>query len=306
MITCDTSFNTPCDLFMKVPVSLCIVSTAGEMLAINNKFIDLFEYELNDIPYISEWIAESNPLIQNREKALDRWIKKLTASVEDLVPFSCMLKSKNDKIIEVEISGTSITEGFLASILDVTEQNKNNRLISELAFYDPLTKLANRRLFYDRFTKLLAINKRNSSYNAFMVIDLNKFKPLNDIYGHLAGDNVLIEVSNRLKGAIRETDTVARFGGDEFVLLLGDATTSKDTAKDIATVIATRIYETLALPHLIKNPKTKKTDKYYCTGSIGISLFNGINNNDSDNIIHQADEAMYKAKTDKINFVFAE
>lgn len=94
--------------------------------------------------------------------------------------------------------------------------------VRQLAFYDPLTKLPNRRLLGDRLNQAMAASKRNACYCALMMLDLDIFKPLNDTRGHLVGDLLLIEVARRLNACVREVDSVARIGGDEFVVLLSD------------------------------------------------------------------------------------
>ena len=105
---------------------------------------------------------------------------------------------------------------------DVTERKMVEQKIKEFAFYDTLTQLPNRRLLDDRLEQAIAACKRSGRYGAVMFLDLDNFKPLNDKYGHKAGDLFLVEVARRLAGCVREVDTVARFGGDEFVVVLSE------------------------------------------------------------------------------------
>ena len=94
-------------------------------------------------------------------------------------------------------------------------------------FFDPLTKLPSRRLLTDWLNQALAASRRSGSFSALIFLDLDNFKPLNDAQGHVVGDLLLVEVANRLKACVRDIDTVARFGGDEFVVLLGELTTER-------------------------------------------------------------------------------
>ncbi len=107
---------------------------------------------------------------------------------------------------------------FEGTAKEITVQKALEETVRRMAFYDSLTKLPNRRLLTDRLNQIMAASKRSSSYAALMFLDLDNFKPLNDAHGHGVGDLLLIEVAKRLTDAIREMDTVARFGGDEFVV----------------------------------------------------------------------------------------
>src|SRR5690606_5221538 len=110
--------------------------------------------------------------------------------------------------------------GFLAVIRDVTEIRKAEQELRQLAFHDPLTGLANRRLLEDHLHQARPFPAREHAWAAVMLLDLDKFKELNDRHGHDSGDQLLIETARRLRNAVREIDTVARLGGDEFVVIL--------------------------------------------------------------------------------------
>jgi PAS domain S-box-containing protein len=109
---------------------------------------------------------------------------------------------------------------YVAAFSDITEHKRAEEQIEQLAFYDPLTRLPNRRLFHDRFDQALAASARNNTRGALMFLDLDGFKGLNDQHGHVMGDALLAEVARRLTASVRETDTVARLGRDEFVVVL--------------------------------------------------------------------------------------
>ena len=124
---------------------------------------------------------------------------------------------------------------------DISEQVRLEEQVKEMAFHDPLTKLANRRLLDNRISLALAVNRRSRSHSALLFIDLDNFKSLNDSHGHEAGDLLLIEAAQRLKSCVREVDTIARIGGDEFVVLLTELEAEEGIAKQHALEVAEKI-----------------------------------------------------------------
>lgn len=149
-----------------------------------------------------------------------------------------------------------IVVGAIATFLDITDRRKSEALIYNLAFFDTLTQLPNRRLFIDRLTQSLAATKRSGQCGAVMFIDLDNFKSLNDTHGHALGDLLLIEVAHRISSCLRELDTVARFGGDEFVVLLDNLGDDKVVAAKVASLIAEKVRTSLLLPYFLS-----KTDE---------------------------------------------
>ncbi|BBE51860.1 Cyclic di-GMP phosphodiesterase Gmr [Ferriphaselus amnicola] len=181
---------------------------------------------------------------------------------------------------------------------DVTERKRHEEQIHLLAFYDALTKLPNRRLMNDRLSQTIAVSKRSGTYGALMFLDLDNFKPLNDSHGHAVGDSLLIEVANRLKICVREMDTVARFGGDEFVVMLSELGEDKVAATALARIVTEKILAKLAEPYVLKAVDEHGVDTivtHHCTASIGIVVFNGAEAK-QDTILKCADDAMYAAK----------
>lgn len=160
--------------------------------------------------------------------------------------------------------------------------------INELAFFDQLTGLPNRTLLIDRLKQSMAASSRNNTYGALLLIDLDNFKTLNDTLGHDMGDLLLKRVGQRLTTSIRSGDTVARFGGDEFVLVLqGLDMVETDAASQVETV-AGKILSALNQPYQLDDVS------YRCTPSIGVTLFKG--QMASDDLLKQADLAMYRSK----------
>jgi diguanylate cyclase (GGDEF)-like protein len=187
---------------------------------------------------------------------------------------------------------------FVAIMHDITERKQAEAQIHNLAFYDTLTRLPNRRLLNDRLGQTMAASKRNGRHAALMFLDLDNFKPLNDTHGHDVGDLLLIEVARRLTGCVRETDTVARFGGDEFVVILSELETDKADSATHAGIVAEKIRSALAEPYLLTRKQedgTAMSVEHHCTSSIGIVIF--INHEASpEEVLKCADMAMYQAK----------
>ena len=168
--------------------------------------------------------------------------------------------------------------------------------IRNMAFHDSLTDLPNRRLLHDRMEMALAGNKRTGQHGALLMIDLDNFKPLNDRHGHAAGDHLLVEVARRLRGCVREIVTVARIGGDEFVVLLTGLDRDPAKAADESLGVAEKIRAALARPYVVLlNQGTDQFVEHVCSCSIGVALAGHLDT-DQPQIIHRADDAMYQAK----------
>ncbi|MDP3333093.1 MAG: PAS domain S-box protein [Methylococcaceae bacterium] len=192
---------------------------------------------------------------------------------------------------------------FIGVTRDITEHKLMEDQVRQLAFYDPLTKLANRRLLNDRLSQAINSSKRSACYGALMFLDLDNFKPLNDTHGHVVGDLLLIDAAARVKSCVREVDTVARFGGDEFVVMLSELDVDKAASKLQALNIAEKIRAALFKPYLLdinKDVEADATVEHHCSASIGVVVF--LNHEGSqDDLLEMADTAMYQAKEDGRN-----
>ncbi len=188
---------------------------------------------------------------------------------------------------------------------DITERMEKEQETYNFAFYDALTQLPNRRLLNDRLDQAMATSKRSGRYGALIFLDLDNFKLLNDTHGHAMGDLLLPEVGRRITGCLREMDTVARFGGDEFVLVLCELDKDKTRSTLQSSVVAEKIHATLAEPYELKLQREDSIEaaiEYHGTASIGVVLF--INHEASrENILNQADIAMYQAKAAGRNLI---
>jgi len=200
----------------------------------------------------------------------------------------------------IELSLSSVLKdgkwNAIGIIRDITERKEMEDKINELAFYDYLTKLPNRRLFHDRLNQTIAGSKRSEKYAALIFLDLDNFKPLNDTYGHSTGDLLLIEAAIRLKHCVREMDTVARVGGDEFIIIINELDENKEKSMAEVNVLAKKVLSALSAPYLfdIKSDKASKIE-YHCTASIGVSIFKA-DEQSKENLLQHADIAMYEAK----------
>jgi diguanylate cyclase (GGDEF)-like protein/PAS domain S-box-containing protein len=213
---------------------------------------------------------------------------------------TAMHKSGEEFPIELAISAFRFHDSWhaLGIIRDITERKQMEDQVRQLAFYDPLTKLPNRRLLNDRLSQTMVSSKRNGHYAALLVLDLDNFKPLNDAHGHAVGDMLLVEAANRLKMCVREMDTVSRFGGDEFVVLLNELGIEEIQAASQAGIVAEKIRAALSEPYrlVVKNNANIETIvEHVCSASIGVIVFINHKVTEGD-ILKWADAAMYQAK----------
>ena len=188
--------------------------------------------------------------------------------------------------------------GYHGITREITERKQLEDQVRQLAFYDPLTRLPNRRLLNDRLSQALAASRRSACYAALMFLDLDNFKSLNDAHGHGVGDLLLMEVANRLRNCVRGVDTVARFGGDEFVVMLGELDPNKAQSFELARTVAEKIHTSLSEPYLLAARPEGMADPtvaHRCSASIGAVVFSG-NEASQNDVLRWADAAMYQAK----------
>ena len=204
-------------------------------------------------------------------------------------------RRKNGELYLGRLSITAVTdeedqvENYVAVLSDITEKRKADETIRNLAYYDPLTELPNRRLLRDRLHQAMSSSASTRRFAAVLFIDLDHFKELNDTRGHDVGDLLLVEVARRLSAGVRSTDTVARQGGDEFVIIVSDLSADAVAAMKEAAAIAEGIRTSLNRPYLLSGYE------YHSTPSIGINVFAG-HEQRVDELLKRADVAMYQAK----------
>ncbi|MDX1933224.1 MAG: EAL domain-containing protein [Capsulimonadales bacterium] len=213
------------------------------------------------------------------------------------------LRREDDTYIPVLVRGTVLRDRtgrptrFAGSILDLSERKRYESHVHQLAFFDPLTDLPNRRLLSDRLRQSLLSSAENGQAIAVLMIDLDRFKRLNDTHGHAAGDQLLCAVARRLRDAVRPYDTVARLGGDEFVILLehlgGDPTAAVAAAQETA----------LRVLHTLDEPFVIDVGVVHHSGSVGVAVAPAGVPVTVDSMLRGADVALYEAKEAGRNMV---
>jgi diguanylate cyclase (GGDEF)-like protein/PAS domain S-box-containing protein len=277
--------------------AILITDRRANIVRVNQAFTDITGYR-------PEEVLGQNPRIlsagrQDKAFYIDMWQQLLhTGSWAGEI----WDKRKNGQIYPKWLTITAVRDErqevthYVSIFSDITVRKQAEEEIHKLAFYDALTKLPNRRLFLDRFRSALAASVRRDDYGAVLFIDLDRFKALNDTLGHDYGDLLLIEVGVRIKSCVREMDTVARFGGDEFVVLIEALSDDKDDATFKVSLVAEKIREALARTYGLKG------HEHHSSPSIGISLYHG-HDESLDVLIEHADMAMYQAKESGRNAV---
>ena len=189
-------------------------------------------------------------------------------------------------------------QGVFAAVRDITERKQTEQQILNLASHDVLTQLPNRRLLNDRLEQTMTNGSRSRRYSALMFLDLDNFKPVNDLHGHNVGDLLLIEAAHRISSCVRAVDTVARFGGDEFAVILRELDVDRTESIKHSTLVAEKVRAILNKPYQLKyrlEGKAETMVEHHCTASIGVVLF--LNHTASQHdLLKGADMAMYEAK----------
>jgi diguanylate cyclase (GGDEF)-like protein/PAS domain S-box-containing protein len=249
--------------------------------------------------FTEEGVATVQNILNNQPQAGEG-----KQSPEGFWTFSAQHRAKNGRTLwgevlakpEYDAQGNII--GYHGSTRECTDRVRLENEVRHLAFFDPLTSLPNRRLLDDRLGQSLVVSKRSGNYGAVMVLDLDNFKTLNDLHGHHVGDLLLLEVGRRLVDCVRQKDTVARFGGDEFVVIVGELSADQQRSIQQAMEVAEKIRASLVAPYVLTVSQSGQADatvQHHCSASIGLTLFLGQESNQND-LLKWADAAMYQAK----------
>jgi len=222
-------------------------------------------------------IANKELVFQNQEK--EKRAAELVIANKELV---FQNQEKEKRAAELVIANKEL-------VFQNQEKEKRAAELNNLAFYDPLTGLPNRRLLVDRLHRALDISARNGLEGAVMFIDLDNFKDINDTIGHDFGDLLLQQIAQRLESSLRKSDTVARLGGDEFVLILEELSKQPIKAATLAKAVGDKILAAINQPYHLA------THEYHCTASIGATLFSD-HHQSAEELLKRADIAMYQAK----------
>lgn len=264
---------------------------------VNPKTLDLIgcnESDLVNKPFL--------PLIhpEDREQVKANHAQRLEGRGEGLT-YAIRMQTRHLGWRWMEISGVLFEwnrrPATLNFVNDITERREADDQIRNLAYHDTLTHLPNRRLLMDHLKLARAAYLRSGKHGAVVFIDLDNFKPLNDQHGHGVGDLLLIDVAQRLLRNIRGADTAARFGGDEFVVLLTELDEQADVARQEAKQVAEKLLSVLEKPYYLSSDLggVTLTIEHRCTGTAGVVVFKGAGDAD-EVLIDRADAAMYQAK----------
>ncbi|MBV2264731.1 MAG: EAL domain-containing protein [Thauera sp.] len=273
--------NTPVEYWARDLEGRCILQNAMTVAHWGDLLGQRPEESAREPAYRNEWLAT------NRRAYAGETVHREVEYVVDGETriFQCL-------VAPIRVGGEVV--GIFGFNQDITERKRQEHQIHELAFFDPLTRLPNRRLMFDRLERALGSSARRRHQGALLLIDLDHFKELNDSHGHEAGDQLLMKVAARLGLSIREGDTAARLGGDEFVVILEDL---EDVADELLHVkaVADRISRELGRPFLLQRGAAGETISYQCSASIGISAF-GEPGVGAAELLRRADTALYQAK----------
>nr|WP_321239482.1 EAL domain-containing protein [uncultured Tolumonas sp.] len=286
LIESESRFST---VFNKNPMAIGISNYVSEQfIDVNEAFLQLFGYERKDV--IGHTATELGLWVYPEEKA-----RMYTSLCEhgQIQNQELMFRTKTgetgDVLLSAELINISGEQCVLRMLSDITEKKKAERVIDYLAHHDALTGLPNRLLVRDRVEQAIAAAKRDGHKVALLFMDLDNFKSINDSLGHASGDVLLEVISHRLRESIRGTDTVSRFGGDEFLVVLSHITTS-----DAVVFICSKILEDITKPARIDGHELSTS----C--SIGVTVYPD-DGDDFDTLLRKADSAMYYAKDAKGN-----
>jgi diguanylate cyclase (GGDEF)-like protein/PAS domain S-box-containing protein len=275
-----------------------ITDAQGTILRVNHAFTDITGYSADEA-------VGQNPRILKSDRQNAAFYTEMWDSLNTTGGWQGEIwnRRKNGETYPewLSISAVRGDDGFVCNYVgtfnDLTQRKIAEYKIEHMASFDGLTDLPNRRLMLDRLAGALTRSQRHAHHGALMIVDMDGFKTLNDSLGHVAGDQLLVEVAARLKLCIRDGDTVARPGGDEFVVILEDLDEGEVAAVQ-AEGVARKILEQLRLPYELKvklDDQVLSPQNYCCTASIGITLFLQ-QSLTCDELMVRADTAMYQAK----------
>jgi diguanylate cyclase (GGDEF)-like protein/PAS domain S-box-containing protein len=269
---------------------MIVTDADGVIIRVNRSFMELTGYEADEV------IGKTPRLLHSGRQNADFYAAMWRMIENDgFWQGEIWNRRKNGEIYPEWLTITAVRdpEGeithYVGSFSDITQRIEDETKIRNLAFYDPLTQLPNRRLLMDRLHQALVASTRSSRKRALLFVDLDDFKLLNDTLGHEKGDLLLQEIARRLTSCVREADTVARLGGDEFVVMLDDLSENPVEAAAQAEIIGEKILATVGQPILLEGHECRSTP------SIGITLF-GDQRDSVVELLKQADIAMYQAK----------
>ena len=271
----------------RLPMGLCLVQDDGLISFRNARYVQICGYTQEEVPDTNTWWQRAYPDATEREAIRQRL---LDTSHQGIIPLAeYTIRCADGKYKPVEISGIFVEGGRLITMQDLSERKAAEEEINQLAYDDPLTRLPNRRLLMDRLQQALATSARHQRSGALLMLDLDNFKTVNETRGHDRGDALLLQVAHRLRSCVHEDDTVARQGGDEFVVVLEDLGDSPEEAAARAEDVGQRILGVLREPYQIDG------DAHHSSLSMGVTIYSGTRET-VDELLKRADLALYQAK----------
>ncbi|MDQ7834905.1 MAG: diguanylate cyclase [Humidesulfovibrio sp.] len=272
------------DSILRTSISIGIAATDAEL---NIVYFNPAAEAILNVPQAEVLGRNLRELHLGKADRFDACLPKLRLGLDHLFSFEHDAGEGGTKLIQARASGIKGLQGSLGLVLmleDVTSRRKAEETIRHLAYYDPLTDLPNRALFHERLERDLMRARRSGKLLALMVMDVDRFKEINDTLGHAAGDSVLRAVADRLRDLLRKSDTMARVGGDEFVFILPEVNDMND-ARGIAAKVLTALAPAFSLGDAAVP----------VSFSLGIALFPQ-DGEDVESLLRLADQAMYRAK----------
>lgn len=290
-------------------IGLMVVDEHCRIQRANAALLELFGYAADAVEGMSTRMLRSPSLAKGSVRQMwatlqthGRWQGELPFRHHNGHDVPCMVT-----ITPLRKDGARVT-GYVAAFTDLSDQKDADRNIRQLAYFDPLTQLPNRRMFMETLQSSMNTALHDGTLAGIMFIDLDHFKNLNDTHGHIVGDQLLRHIAQRLEMIIGPNDLAARLGGDEFVVLLPALDTSESIALDQAMAVAQDIHAALLEPYELGSPSDMGnqalTFRYTCSGSIGVALF-GMLSEPLTEVLKRADVAMYQAKHAGRNLVRA-
>jgi diguanylate cyclase (GGDEF)-like protein/PAS domain S-box-containing protein len=276
-------------LYELSPLGIALTDIKGRYIDFNQAFLNICGYSEDELKALDYWTLTPEKYKTDEERQLESLERTGRYG-----PYEKEYARKDGSLIPLRLNGLSITlndgQKYIWSIVeDISDRKAAEEEIKELAFYDPLTRLPNRRLLFERLHQALAANTRSRLQGALLFIDLDDFKTINDTLGHDKGDMLLQQVAKSLSACVREGDTVARLGGDEFVVMLEGLSEGINEAAAQSESVGKKILAALDRTYVLNDQEC------HSTTSIGITLF-GIQRETMDQLLRQADMAMYQAK----------
>ncbi|WP_024851936.1 EAL domain-containing protein [Hydrogenovibrio kuenenii] len=290
----ENDLKQAANVFEYAQEGIIITDSSAKILDVNEAFIRITGYEREEV--IGQKPSILNSGRQTKGFYAELW-KDLFLNGQWSGELWNRRKDGEEYPEKVTISSIHDKEGrpyqYIALFSDISLQKQQQKQLEYIAHYDSLTGLPNRALLADRISQAIAYTNRHRLRMAVVFIDLDGFKAVNDVYGHQAGDRLLVELAKRFERALRESDTISRLGGDEFVAVISDFNEQEELQ--------------VVLERLLKDanePVTIGASKIGVSASIGVSFYQHGADIDADQIMRQADQAMYQAKLKGKNQIF--